>query len=78
MIKQVPFQKFVHGKSRNLQKVLRYFGGIVISTFKFGAASGFSSPSFSDHSGIFPSIFVFYLNDLPSEALSLILPISSL
>ena len=45
--------------------------GIVNSTFKFGAGGRFSSPSLPDHIfGVFPSIFVSYANDLPSETLS--------
>ena len=54
------------------------------STFKIGTAGcdgQFSSPLFPDSlniSCVFPTIFVFYLNDLLSEALSLILSIFSL
>ena len=45
--------------------------GIVTSTFKVGAGGRFSSPSLLDHIfGVFPSIFVSYANDLPSEILS--------
>ena len=48
------------------------------STFKVGTAGRFVSSSFRDHSGVFPTIFVLYLYDLSSEALLLILSISSL
>ena len=70
--------QFISSKSRNLQKLLRYLSGIVTSTFKVGTAGRFVSSSFRDHSGVFPTIFVLYLYDLSSEALLLILSISSL
>ena len=47
------------------------------STFKVGTAGRFASPGFPACVGVFPTISVLYLNDLPSEALSLILSISS-
>ena len=65
--------QFISGKSRNLQKLLRYLGEIVTSTFKIGTA-GLICISFISK----PCYFVLYSNDLPSEALSLILTISSL
>ena len=54
------------------------------STFKvgtFGCGDEFVSPGFLGRAGlfaVFPTIFVLYLNDLPSGALSLIFSISSL
>ena len=61
MINQVPFH--------NLS--IANLSGIVTSTFKVGAGGRFSSPSLPDHIfGVFPSIFVSYANDLPSETLS--------
>ena len=48
------------------------------STFKVGTASLFAFLSFPGCGGVFPTIFVLYLNDLPSEALSLISSISPL
>ena len=50
----------------------------VTSTFKVVTADRFASPSFPDLSVVFQTIFVLYLNDLPSEALSLIQSISFL
>ena len=50
--------------------------GIVTPTFRVGIAGctdGFASPRFSVCGGlssVFPTIFILYLNDLPSEALS--------
>ena len=67
----------MNGKSRHFHKLLKYLSGIVNSTFKVGTASccgRFASPSFPGRSalrGVFPTIFVLYLNHLPSEALSL-------
>ena len=96
MINQVLFHI---GKSRNLQKLLRYFSGIGILTFKPGATgcggrggrggcSGWYRCAFcggcggnsglSGLHGVFLTIFVFYLNDLPSEALSSTSSVSSL
>ena len=48
------------------------------STFKVGTACRFGSLSFPGRAGVVFTIFVLYLNDLPSRALSLILSISSL
>ena len=61
------------GKSKGLQKLLRYFSGIVkVGT---GCCAGRSaSPGSSGCGGcavVFPTIFILHLNDLPSEALSL-------
>ena len=41
--------------------MLRYLSGIVTSTFKAGTGGPFASPSFSDLSGVFPTIFLLYL-----------------
>ena len=38
-------------------------------TYKVGTGGRFASPSFPGLSGVFPTIFVLYLNDLPSEVL---------
>ena len=59
--------QFISGKSRNLQKLLRYLIGIVTSAFKadtsgYGGRGGLL--------GVFLTIFVLYLNDLQSEVLS--------
>ena len=59
-------------KSRNLQKLLTYLSAIATSTFKVVTADWFASPLFPDLSVVFATISVLYLNDLPSEALSLI------
>ena len=59
-------------------KSLRYLKEIVTSKLKVGTAGQSPSPSFPRRSGVFPTIFDLYLNDLPSQALSLILSISSL
>ena len=40
------------------------------STFKVGTAGRSASPSFPSCAGVFPTIFVLYLNYLPSEPLS--------
>ena len=48
------------------------------STFKVCIAGRFASPSFPGPAGVFPTISVLYLIDLPSEALSLLLSILSL
>ena len=65
----------INGKSRNLQKLKRYFSGLVTSTFKVGPAdcggrggwvlSGFCGGwgGLSGVSGGFPTTFVLYLND---------------
>ena len=71
--KSSSISQFVNGKSRNLQKLLRCLSGIVTSTFKVGTVGcpgRFTSPGFPGRdglSGVFPTIFVLYLNDLPSE-----------
>ena len=68
--------QFTNSKSRNLQKLIKYLSEIGTSTFKVGTAGcggWFTSPGFPVHvglSGVFTTIFVLYLNDLPSEALS--------
>ena len=69
MINQVASQIII-GKSRNLQKLLRHLSEIVTSTFKVGTVCRFASPSFPGRAGVFPTIFVLHLNDLPSKALS--------
>ena len=48
--------QFIKGKSKDLQKYLKYFNGTASSVFKGGI--------------VFPTIFVLYLNDLRFEALS--------
>ena len=82
--------EFISGKSRNPQKLLRYLSGIVTSTFKDGTgdcggytawvSSGFCGGCGGRLGiyGVFPTIFVLYLNDLLSEALSSTSSISSL
>ena len=67
--KSSSISQFINGKSRDLEKLLRYLSGIVISTCKVGTGGQFASPSFPGLSGVFPTIFVLYSNDLPSEAL---------
>ena len=80
--------QFISGKSRNLQKLLKYLSWIAVSTFKAGTADcgdlggccGWDPSRFGDgcgsrgglsgFCGVFPTIFVLYLNDLSSEALS--------
>ena len=74
-------QSFVHykssstsqllkGKSRDLQKLIRYLSGIMASTFKVGTGGGrggwLASPSLSDYAGlssVFPVILLLYVND---------------
>ena len=76
--------QLIKGKSRDNLRLLRYLSGIVTCTFKDGtgccaswsASSGF--PGCGGRCGIFPIIFTFYLNNLPSEAFSLMSSISSL
>ena len=71
--------QFIKIKSRDLQKLLRYLSGIVSSTFyvkdSTGGCTGWSAFSgfqgFGTLSGVYPTIFDFYSNDLPCEALSL-------
>ena len=70
----------MNGKSRNLQKLQRNLTRIVISRFKVGTAccggrGGWFSSGFCGGagrgglSGVSATIFVFYLNNLPYEAL---------
>ena len=60
------------GKSRSLQKLLRYLSRIVTSRFKVGTVGcggRFASPGVSGCCGlfgVFTTIFVLYLNDSPS------------
>ena len=74
----------MNGQLRNLQKLLRYLRKIVTSAFKIGAigCSGqFTFPGFpvrGSLSGVFSTIFVLYLNNLPSEASPSTSSISSL
>ena len=71
--------QFTKSKSRDLQKLLRYLSGIVSLTFyvkdSTGGCTGWSAfPGFLGFgilSGVYPTIFDFYSNDLPCEALSL-------
>ena len=69
--------QIIKGKSSDLQRLLRYLSGMVISMFKVasgGRAGWWACPSFPDCdglSGVFPVIFVLYLNHLLFEALSL-------
>ena len=76
--KSSSISQFINGKLVDLQKLLRYLSGIVYSTLKVGTGGRFASPSFPGISGVFPTIFVLYSNDLPSEALSSTSSISSL
>ena len=75
--KSSSISQFIDGKSRDLQKLLRYLSGIVTSTFKFGTGSRFASPSFPVFSGVFPTIFL-YSNDLSFKAILSKLSISPL
>ena len=70
MISSIP--QFISGKSRNLEKLLRYLSGIVISTFKAGTAGQFAAFSFPRCAAFFPTTFL-CLNDLPCEELLLVL-----
>ena len=69
--------QFIKGKLRDLLKLLRYFNGMVTSTFSDGTGScaGWSpSPGFPGCGGIygaFTTNFVLFSNDLISEVLSL-------
>ena len=76
--KSSSISQFINGKSRNLQNLLRYLCGILTSRFKVGTAGRFAYLSFPGSAGVFPTIFVLYLNDLPYETLSSILSIWSL
>ena len=68
--------QFISGKSRNIQKVLGYLSKIVSSIFKIGTSCCGGRPTSSSFQGrfgllgVFHTIFILYLNDLPSEALS--------
>ena len=74
--KQSSISQIISSKSRNLHKLQTYLSGTVTSTFKVGTADcggrlrSSLFPGRSGFSGAFPTIFVLYLNDLPSEALS--------
>ena len=69
--KSSSISQFINGKSRDLQTLLRYLSGIATSTCKVDGTGGrFTSPSFTGLSSVFPTIFVLYSKDLPSEALS--------
>ena len=82
MIKQVLFHSLLKVNKENSKKLLRILHGIVTSTFKadLGGCGGcgvwFASWSGSGYggcgglSGVFPTIFALYVNDLQSEALS--------
>ena len=54
MTNQVLFSQLINGKSRDIQKLLKYFNGKTTSAFNLF--------SFSD---VLPIIFVLYLKDLP-------------
>ena len=62
--KSSSISQFIHGKSRDLQKLLQYLSGIVTSTFKAGTGGcggQFAHPPFPGHAGlcvVFPTIFV--------------------
>ena len=58
MISSIP--QFISGKSRNLEKLLRYLSGIVISTFKVGTAGQFAAFSFSGCAAFF-FLLLFYV-----------------
>ena len=81
--KSSSISQFISGESRNIHPeiLLRYLSGTVTSAFKAGTAacgghvgwfpSGFCG-GFGGRfglSGVFPTIFVLNLNDLPSETL---------
>ena len=75
MISSIP--QFIGGKSRNLEKLIRYLSGIVISTFKVATIGQFAALSFPGCAAFFPTTFL-CSNDLPCEELLLVLWISSL
>ena len=52
--KSSSISQLINGKSRSLQKILRYLSGKVTSTFKVGTGGQFASPSFPGVSGVFP------------------------
>ena len=74
--KSTSISQCISGKSRNLQKLIRYLGRIVTSTFIVGIGgcsgcggwfpswSGSSCGSRGVLSGIFPTFFGLYLNHL--------------
>ena len=68
--KSSSISQFINGKSRDLQKLLGYLSRTVTSMWKVGTGGRFASPSLPGLSGVFATIFVLHLNDLPSEALS--------
>ena len=82
--KSCSVSQFINGKSRNLQKSLNYLSEIATSTFDVdtpGCAGWIVSHAFlgcGSRSGVFSTVFVIYLNNLPSEALSSTSPVSSL
>ena len=76
--KSSSISQFIKRKSRDLQKLLRYFSGIMTSILKVRNGGRFASPSFPDLSRIFPTIIALNSNDLPSEALSSTSSVSSL
>ena len=70
--KSSSISQFINGKSRNLQKLIRYLIGVVTSAFKVGPA-GCGGPAgwvlsrfcggcggHTGLSGVFPTIFVLY------------------
>ena len=69
MIKKSSTSHLIKGTSRDLQKVLGYWSGIMVCTFKDGAGGccGWSaSPGFAGCDNIFgisPTAFVLYSND---------------
>ena len=78
----LPIHNFLYTQ---FQKLLRYLNGIVKGMFKGGAGGrGGQFIPFGGTYGcrgcisLFPIYFVLYLNDLPSETLSLTSSISSL
>ena len=70
-------KQFIKGKSSDLQKLLRYFSGIVTSAFKVGTGGCAGWPGspgilgYGGHSGVSLAIFVLYSINSPSEALLL-------
>ena len=60
--KSSSISQFVNGKSKDLQKELRYMIEIVTSTCKIGTGGRFASPSFPSLSGlVFTQLFLFYI-----------------
>ena len=74
----------IKGKSRDLKKLLRYLSGLENSTFPDGTVGCVGQSASSEFPGhgccasVFPTTFVSYLNDLPSEASLSTASISSL